>query len=137
MFPDPGKLARATGSRPWPSMNRQVPGTAEPNLRFLLSHFLEQLVYTFISEWERCSRQWLVLLQGVFVLSSIEEYWSGASDGVGKVRLPKYKSGIRSEGISPGLMEVGFLACSVLRRALRRCSTGCCGVGGNLVRGLG
>ena len=106
MFPDPAKLARATGSRAEPSMNRQAPEKVKPNMYFFLSHFLEQLVYTFISEWERYSRQWLVLLQGVFVLSSIEEYWSGASDGVGKVCLPKYKSGIKSEGISSGFMEL-------------------------------
>ena len=136
VFPDPAKLARATGSRAEPSMNRQAPEKVKPNMYFFLSHFLEQLVYTFISERERCSRQWLVLLQGAFVRSSIEEYWSGASDGVGKVCLLKYKSGIKSEGISSGFMELLFLERSMLRTALRRYCAGWCRVGGSLVRGL-
>ena len=91
VFPEPGKLARATGSRSRPSMNRQVPLTAEPNLADFFWHFLEQLVKWFSSGGERSSLQYLVSVQTCLILSVIG---CCVSFGTRNLRFPTFRSGI-------------------------------------------
>ena len=95
VFPDPGKLASATGSRPRPSRNRHEPFFTVPNFCICLSHLSVHLENCWSSVGERRVRQKTsVAGQGLLSLPAIKVLWYGASDGTGNVRCPYFSLGI-------------------------------------------